>query len=66
MISAIIGFSRYNVIGGRIYFKGQDITNSTIDERARLGIDWGYDCPPTLRGLTVREIVQICGKNKLN
>ena len=63
LISTIMGFSRYTVTGGKIYFKGQDITNSTVDERARLGIGIMIQRPPTLRGLTVRKMVQICGKN---
>ncbi|MEN6565926.1 MAG: ABC transporter ATP-binding protein [Veillonellales bacterium] len=66
LISAIMGFSRYTVTGGKIYFKGQDITNSTIDERARLGIGVMIQRPPTLRGITVREIVQICGKRQID
>ena len=66
LISAIMGFGRYTITGGKIYFKGQDITNSTIDERARLGIGVMIQRPPTLRGLTVRGMVQICGKKQVD
>ncbi|MBP2644018.1 MAG: sufC [Firmicutes bacterium] len=66
LISAIMGFARYTVTSGKIYFKGQDITNSTVDERARLGIGVMIQRPPTLRGLTVREMVQICGKKQVD
>ncbi|MBP2655731.1 MAG: sufC [Firmicutes bacterium] len=66
LISAIMGFARYTVTGGKIYFKGQDITKSSVDERARLGIGVMIQRPPTLRGLTVREMVQICGKKQVD
>lgn len=66
LISAIMGFSRYTVVSGKIYFKGQDITQATVDERARLGIGVMIQRPPTLRGLTVREMVGICGKKQVD
>ena len=66
LIGAIMGFARYTITGGKIYFKGQDITRRSVDERARLGIGVMIQRPPTLRGLTVREMVQICGKQQVN
>ncbi|HML34909.1 ABC transporter ATP-binding protein [Sporomusa sphaeroides] len=66
LIGAIMGFARYTIIAGRIYFKGQDITNLPVDERARLGLGIMIQRPPTLRGLTVREMVQICGNNQVD
>ena len=38
LLNTVIGFARYHVTQGSIWFKGQDITNATIDERARLGV----------------------------
>ena len=38
LIGAIMGFNRYEILEGKIYFKGQDITNMSCDERARLGV----------------------------
>jgi len=64
LIGAIMGFARYTITAGKIYFKGQDITNLPIDERARRGIGIMIQRPPTLRGLSVREMVNICGKNQ--
>nr|WP_245693025.1 ABC transporter ATP-binding protein [Sporomusa acidovorans] len=65
LIGAIMGFARYTVTAGKIYFKGQDITHLPVDERARRGIGVMIQRPPTLRGLSVREMVQICGKNQV-
>ncbi|WP_425060521.1 putative ABC transporter ATP-binding protein [Sporomusa carbonis] len=66
LIGAIMGFSRYKITAGKIYFKGQDITNLSVDERARRGIGVMIQRPPTLRGLSVREMVRICGKKHTN
>lgn len=65
LIGAIMGFARYKITAGRIIFKGQDVTELPVDERARRGIGVMIQRPPTLRGLSVREMVQICGKNQV-
>jgi Fe-S cluster assembly ATP-binding protein len=66
LIGAIMGFARYTVTAGKIYFKGQDITDLPVDERARRGIGVMIQRPPTLRGLTVREMVQLCGNSQVD
>ena len=37
LIGTIMGFERYEVLSGKIYFKGHDITEAPCYERARLG-----------------------------
>lgn len=66
LIGAIMGFSRYTITSGKIYFKGEDITNVPVDERARRGVGIMIQRPPTLRGLSVQEMVQICGKGNVD
>ncbi|MCE5287339.1 MAG: ABC transporter ATP-binding protein [Pelosinus sp.] len=66
LIGAIMGFARYKITDGKIYFNGQEITNLSVDERARRGLGVMIQRPPTLRGLSVREIVHICGKNDVD
>ncbi len=41
---------------GQILWNGQDITGLSITERARLGISYGFQQPPRLKGLTVRRL----------
>lgn len=65
LIGAIMGFTRYKITAGKIIFKGQDVTDLPVDERARRGIGVMIQRPPTLRGLSVREMVQICGRNQV-
>lgn len=55
----LMGFPRYKVEQGRIYFKGQDITYKDLYERARLGLGVSFQRPPTVKGVTLRRIIEI-------
>jgi Fe-S cluster assembly ATP-binding protein len=59
LLNAIAGIPRYTVIEGRIVFKGQEITQMSMDERARLGIGMAFQRPPALRGLKLKDLVRI-------
>ena len=49
---------------GKIFFKGQDITDMTIDERARLGIGFAFQQPVKFKGITVFDLIKLsAGKN---
>lgn len=61
LISTIMGFERYKVLEGKIIFKGQDITDAPCYERAKLGVGVMIQRPPTIRGLSLRKMVEICG-----
>jgi Fe-S cluster assembly ATP-binding protein len=45
--------------GGQIIFDGTDITDMSIDERARLGIGYGFQQPARFKGMTVRHLLEI-------
>lgn len=60
LLMTIMGYPQYKVTGGRILFKGVDITHSPINERARLGIGMSYQRPPTIHGLKTRQMVSLC------
>lgn len=55
----LMGFPRYKIEQGRIYFKGQDVTSKDLYERARLGLGVSFQRPPTVRGVTLKKIVDI-------
>lgn len=61
LIGAIMGFDRYKITEGKIYFKGQDITEMPCYERAKLGVGVMIQRPPTIRGLSLRRMIEICG-----
>lgn len=60
LLMTVMGYPQYKVVGGRISFKGIDITDKPIHERARLGIGMSYQRPPTIHGLKTRQMVEIC------
>ena len=52
---------------GQILWNGQDVTDLTITERARLGISYGFQQPPRFKGLTVRDLLTLAsGDGKLS
>lgn len=44
---------------GSIIFNNKDITNLTIDERARLGIGFAFQQPVIFKGLTVKDMIEV-------
>jgi len=46
----LMGFPRYRIDQGKIYFKGDDITNQDLAERARLGLGISFQRPPQSKG----------------
>ena len=50
---------------GQIIFDGQDITNLSISERAKLGIGYGFQQPPRFKGLTVRRLLSLASGREL-
>ncbi|MFP5213412.1 MAG: ABC transporter ATP-binding protein [Acidobacteriota bacterium] len=64
LLMTIMGYPQYKVTGGKITFKGVDVTYAPINERAQLGIGMSYQRPPTIHGLKTRQMVEICGKHQ--
>jgi len=60
LLSTIAGIPRYEVMGGSIIFKGEDITQMPMHERAKLGLGIAFQHPPTIRGLKVKDMVTLC------
>jgi Fe-S cluster assembly ATP-binding protein len=60
LLMAIMGMPRYKITAGKIVFKGKNITHTTIDERARMGIGMTFQRPPVVRGVKTRQMVEIC------
>ena len=44
---------------GRIYFNGEDITETDVTERAKLGISFGFQQPVHFKGITVRRLLSL-------
>ena len=54
---ALIGHPRYRVLRGRIILNGEDITNLPTYERARRGLSLGYQFPPEIHGVSLKELI---------
>ena len=50
---------------GQIIFNGKDITNMSINERANLGISFGFQQPVKFKGITVYDLLKISAKKKI-
>jgi Fe-S cluster assembly ATP-binding protein len=60
LLKTIIGIPGYRVESGRILFNNIDITELTMDKRAKLGIGIAFQRPPAVRGVKLRDILRIC------
>ncbi|MCI9402124.1 MAG: ATP-binding cassette domain-containing protein [Oscillospiraceae bacterium] len=45
--------------GGTILWNGQDITNLSITERAKLGVSYGFQQPPRFKGMKVKDLLAL-------
>ena len=52
--------------GGKIILDGQDITDYTIDERAKAGIGFAFQQPPRFKGMTVRRLLSLAAGEPLD
>lgn len=64
LLKAIMGLSPIEIIKGSIIFKGKDITNLSIDERAKLGIGMAFQFPPSIKGVRISDILNKFGLKK--
>ncbi len=51
---------------GKIVFKGKDITDLSINERAELGISFAFQQPVKFKGITVYDLLKIAAKKDIN
>ena len=50
---------------GSILFNGQDITNMSITDRAKLGIGFAFQQPVKFKGLTVKDLIELSSGNSI-
>ena len=51
---------------GRIWFKGQDITDKSVTDRARLGIAYAFQQPVRFKGIKVMDLIRIAAGKRLS
>lgn len=58
LANAIMAHPKYEVKGGSIEYKGEDISELSADERARKGIFLSFQTPIEVPGITVEEFLR--------
>jgi Fe-S cluster assembly ATP-binding protein len=53
LANALMGHPRYQVTGGTVTFKGQDVLSMTPDKRAQLGMFLAFQYPTSIPGVTM-------------
>ena len=50
---------------GQVIFNGKDITNKTVDQRAKLGFGFAFQQPVKFKGITVYDLMRISSGKEL-
>ena len=50
---------------GKIWWDGQDITDLSVTERARLGVSYGFQQPPRFKGMTVYDLLKVASGREM-
>lgn len=50
---------------GQVIFDGQDISNKSIDERAKMGIAFAFQQPVKFKGITVLDLIRLSANKKM-
>ncbi len=66
LTKVIMGDENYEVLNGQILFDDINITNMTVDERARLGIFLGMQLPIEIDGVTNADFLRTAIRSKEN
>ncbi|MFA5021345.1 MAG: ATP-binding cassette domain-containing protein [Patescibacteria group bacterium] len=64
LIMAIMGFPSYEITRGDILFNGESILGLSIDKRAKLGIGALFQRPPTVRGVKLRQLINMTSRSR--
>jgi Fe-S cluster assembly ATP-binding protein len=64
LLMSLMGFPAYRITGGKILFKGQDITALPLNERAKMGMGLSFQRPPTIHGVKTRQMLEIFDKGE--
>ena len=64
LVKIIMGIEKPD--SGRVIFDGKDITDMTINERAKLGMSFAFQQPVKFKGITVYDLLKIAAKKEIN
>lgn len=58
LLHAIMGNPAYTVTEGKIYFEGEDITELSVDKRAKLGLFLSFQAPISVAGISMENFIR--------
>lgn len=58
LLHAIMGNPVYEITEGKIYFEGEDITELSVDKRAKLGVFLSFQNPISVAGITMENFIR--------
>ena len=64
LVKIIMGIEKPD--SGRVILEGKDITDLSIDERAKLGIGFAFQQPVKFKGITVYDLLKISSGKEIN
>lgn len=56
----------YKQDSGQVIFNGKDISNMSIDERAKIGIGFAFQQPVKFKGLTVYDLIKLSSNKQMD
>lgn len=59
LISALMGYPEYKITTGEILYNNQNICDLSINERVKLGIGISEQRPPTVKGIKLKNLVDL-------
>ena len=66
LVYTMMGFPDYKIMEGEIDFKGKNIGNLSIEERAKLGISVVFQHPPIIKGVKLSKLLEKISKQGIN
>ncbi len=64
LLFAVLGYPKYHLDSGKIFFKSQEITHLSVDERVRKGIGIAFQHAPGLRGVKLIDLLKLSGNSE--
>lgn len=63
LLKVLVGYPGIEVLSGKVFFEGEDITEQPMEERVKRGLTIAHQIPPKLLGVKTRQLLEaLCKK----
>jgi Fe-S cluster assembly ATP-binding protein len=66
LAKSLLGYPKFSVVKGEILLNGEDISHSTVDERARKGLFLSFQSPEAIEGVSTTRFLQAAMEARSN